>query len=116
MKPVMKWLAVYFAALALPLVLVLGSYAAISYWMPGEILRETWASVSKVILYVAIPSILIVAYASKVSRWIRWPLATFGTMVFLAGIWYFQAIPRCDPYVGEKPIGPKQPPVRIASC
>jgi predicted permease len=116
MNPIAKWLTGYIVTLVLPYFFVMGSYAAISYWAPGEVRRESWAGVSELILYIAVPVLLFVAYASKISRWIRWPLATFGVLVFLGGIWYFQFTPLCGPYVGEKPIGSKPPPVRLASC
>lgn len=116
MNKALKWLLAWLTALLLPFVLVLGSYVAIAYWVPGEVRREDWAGRSEIVFYLAVPAILYVAYASGISRWVRWPLAALGVMLFAVGIWYLQAVPLCNTYLGEKPVVSKQPNIRLASC
>ena len=117
MKVAAKWLAAFFIALLVPFLIVIGSNLAIAFLVPGEVTRESWANVSKIVFLIGIPVLLIVTIKSDASRWLRWPLGVFGTLLLVTGIWYFQFTPLCGSHIGEKVLSrPTAPPIRIASC
>ena len=116
MDSVFKWIVAWFGILLLPFVLVYGSYAAIAHWNPGVVRREVWAGVSEALFYIAILSMLYFVYASKINRFVGWPLAALATILFAGVIWSFQFVPLCGPFVGTKPMDSRQPAIRLASC
>jgi len=117
-KSTLKWLFALLALLLIPIVLVLGSQLAIENWVPGEVRREIWSKIAIAIFCLAIPVLFFLTYKSNVSRWIRWPAAAFGLLVYAAGIYYSDSVARarCGTYLGDKIQYQKPPAVRMASC
>jgi hypothetical protein len=117
-KSTLKWLFALFVVLLIPVALVIGSQLAIAYWVPGEVRREVWSKIAIAIFCLAILVLFFLTYKSNVSRWIRWPAAAFGLLVYGAGIYYSDSVARarCGTYLGDKIQRQIIPEVRIASC